>query len=429
MAHRYLPALVLLLLGLLRPATLAARQAPAAPPSSEVIRVFLDCNTFCDFDHLRREIRYVNWVRERQDADVHLILTSQGTGGGGREFQLRFIGLRAFKDSDEEISFTTQQSDTEDEMRRRQTQRIGLGLVRYVARSRLADRLQLSYSAAAGDSGASQQPRDPWNLWVFTVGTSGHIVSESEQGNSYLSGLVRARRVSDKWKVNLSLRGSRFKSRYELDDTTTFRSTTSDYTASTTLVRSIGQHWSLGLNGGARRSSVENYDLLARIAPGIEYDLFPYSESSRRQMVFVYEVALSHSNYTEETIFSKFRETRLSQALTVALEAVQPWGAVEARLTGFNYLDNWSQNRLSVNGGINLRLVRGLQLGLDASYSRVRDQISLVKADLTDEDVLLQLKQLKTSYTLFGAISLNYTFGSKFNNVVNPRFDSSRFDF
>lgn len=429
--YRYLPAPVLLLLCLCRPSMVAARQqVPIVRPSGEAIRVFLDCNTFCDFDHLRREITYVNWARDRQDADVHLIITSQRTGGGGREYRLRFIGLDAFKDASDEITFATAQSDSEDEIRRKQTQRIGLGLVRYVARSRLADRLQLSYTApAGGDSAASQTPRDPWNLWVFTLGTSGHLVSQSRQGSNYLSGSFRARRVSDKWKVRVEVQGSRFKSRYELDDTTTVRSSTSEYNASALLVRSIGRHWSLGLNAGARRSSVENYDLLTRFAPGIEYDLFPYSESSRRQLVFVYEVAVSHANYTEETIFSKFRETRLSQAVTVALEAVQPWGGVEGRFTGLNYLDNWSQNRLSIDGGINLRLVRGLQLSLNASYSRVRDQISLVKADLTDQDVLLQLKQLKTSYTVLGAISLSYTFGSKFNNVVNPRFDSSRFDF
>jgi len=407
----------------------ASAQAGVAPPAGGAIQVFLDCNTFCDFDHIRREITYVNWVRDRQDADVHLIVTSQSTGGGGREYQLRFLGLRAFKDSDDEIRFATRQSDTEDEVRRRQTQRIGLGLVRYVARSRLADGLRLSYAAAEGAGGTAGETKDPWNLWVFNVGAGGHFSSESRQGSSNLSGRMSAKRTSDAWKINAWVEGSRSKSRYELEDSTVVRSTRSEYTAATTIVRSIGQHWSLGLNVGAQHSSVQNFDLQARFAPGIEYDLFPYTESSRRQLVFVYEMSLTHFNYTEETIFSKFQETRLSHVLTVALEAVQPWGEVETQFSAFSYLDNWSQNNLSVNGGLNIRLVRGLRLNLDASYSRVRDQISLVKADLTDEDVLLQLKQLKTSYSLFGAISLSYTFGSKFNNVVNPRFDSNRFDF
>jgi hypothetical protein len=98
--HRLLPAPVVLLVCALLPAPLAARQAtPEPPPAAEATRVFLDCNTFCDFDHIRREITYVNWVRDRADADVHLIITSQNTGGG-REYVLRFIGLRAFLNSD-----------------------------------------------------------------------------------------------------------------------------------------------------------------------------------------------------------------------------------------------------------------------------------------------------------------------------------------
>ena len=36
--------------------------------------------------------------------------------------------------------------------------------------------------------------------------------------------------------------------------------------------------------------------------------------------------------------------------------------------------------------------------------------------------VLLRQQQLKTSYRYFAYAGLSYTFGSIFNNVVNPRF-------
>ncbi|HEX7024208.1 MAG TPA: hypothetical protein VF187_05275 [Gemmatimonadales bacterium] len=428
--HRLLPVfaglpLALILVGL----PLAGQAPPGANPADAVLQVFLDCHGPCDFDHVRREITYVNWVRDRQDADVHLLITTRGTGGGGEEFTMRFIGLRTFAGSDDEYRFNTQQSDTFEEIRGQLSQRIGLGLARYAARGPLAPRLRLTFQAPAGGAAATPAARgDPWNYWVFTASANANFFSESQYSSRNFSGQLRARRVTEAWKVNLSVRGSRSTSRFDLEDQVV-RSKTSDYTLNTVLTRSIGEHWSLGLNGGARRSSRDNYDLLVRLAPGIEYDLFPYKESSRRQLVFVYEVGISHANYSEETIYSKLRETRPSQALTVAVEAVQPWGNVEARLTGFNYLDDWSQNRLTLDGGIELRLARGLNLDLFGSYSRVRDQLSLAKEGATDEDVLLQLKQLATSYTLNGFIGLSYTFGSKFNNVVNPRFGNSRFDF
>jgi hypothetical protein len=412
------------------PVAAVAQDEPLAR-TVEILRVFLDCHGPCDFDYFRREITYVNWVRDRQDADLHLLLTTRGTGGGGQEYTLKLIGLRAFAGSDDEFVFNSRQSDSFDEIRALLVQRIGLGLARFAARGPMAGRLRLTFDApTAADSAAAQQPpRDPWNLWVFTLSASGHLQLESQVRSANLSGSFRARRVTETWKLSATIRGNRSTTRFELDSGEVVHSKRSDYTLSLLGVRSLGEHWSFGVNAGGRRSSRDNYDLLVRFAPGLEYDVFPYRESSRREVLFVYEIGLIHAKYAEETIFSKFRETRVNQALTAAVEAVQPWGSVEARVTGSSYLDNWSQNRLILEGGMHLRVVRGLDLNFNAFYARVRDQLSLAKAGATDDEVLLQLKQLKTSYEFFGSIGLSFTFGSKFNNVVNPRFNSSVFDF
>jgi hypothetical protein len=55
----------------------------------------------------------------------------------------------------------------------------------------------------------------------------------------------------------------------------------------------------------------------------------------------------------------------------------------------------------------------------------VHDQLSLPKTGATDEEILLQRKQLETSYRYFAGVSLTYSFGSIFNNIVNPRFEGS----
>ena len=410
----------------------AAAQGAGAPVRSvaQPLQVFLDCHGPCDFDHLRREITYVAWVRDRQDADVHLLLTTKGTGGGGQAYTLKLIGLRSFAGLDDEVVFNSRQSDTFDEIRSLVAQRIGLGLARYAMRAPVAGRLRLTFEPGdEPEADAAQAGRDPWDLWVFTLGASGNLSRESEFRSSHFSGSFRARRVTEDWKLSFSIRGNRSTSRFQLEDSSFVHSKRSDYTMGVVAVKSLGPHWSFGLNGGGRRSSRDNYDWLIRFAPGVEYDIYPYSESTRRQFVLVYEVALIHANYHEETIFSKFSETRLTHAFTAAVEATQPWGGLEGRLTASSYLDKWSQNRVVLEGGINIRVARGLNLDLGAEYVRIRDQLSLAKEGASDEEVLLQLKQLRTSYRLEAFIGLNYTFGSKFNNVVNPRFNSSVFDF
>ena len=47
------------------------------------LRIFLDCPPYiCDFDFFRSELASVNWVRDRQLADVQILVTTQQTGSG-----------------------------------------------------------------------------------------------------------------------------------------------------------------------------------------------------------------------------------------------------------------------------------------------------------------------------------------------------------
>jgi hypothetical protein len=74
-----------------------ARDAAAQAPSR--VRVFLDCES-CFETYLREEIEWIDFVRQPQDADVHLIGRSNSTGGGGQEVALRFVGLGRFQGVD-----------------------------------------------------------------------------------------------------------------------------------------------------------------------------------------------------------------------------------------------------------------------------------------------------------------------------------------
>ena len=71
------------------------------------LRVFLDCDRDCDFDYLRREITFVNYVRDRRDAEVHVLVTQRETGSGGREFTLDFIGLEEFEGDEHVLVFAS----------------------------------------------------------------------------------------------------------------------------------------------------------------------------------------------------------------------------------------------------------------------------------------------------------------------------------
>ena len=45
----------------------------------EKVKVYLDCSqtNICNSDYIRSEINMVDFVRDRQDADVHVLVTAQ----------------------------------------------------------------------------------------------------------------------------------------------------------------------------------------------------------------------------------------------------------------------------------------------------------------------------------------------------------------
>jgi hypothetical protein len=55
----------------------------------------------------------------------------------------------------------------------------------------------------------------------------------------------------------------------------------------------------------------------------------------------------------------------------------------------------------------------------------VHDQIYLPGEGATGEEVLSRTRQLQSSYNFETFFGLNYRFGTKLNNFVNPRFNST----
>src|SRR5207253_9907245 len=111
----------------------AFSQVPATAPAT-TLSVFLDCGFRCDEDFIRTEINFVNWVRDRAVADVHVLVTTQTTGGGGTEFTLAFLGLQRYTGVGDTLTFSAPATATADETRRGVTRVIKTGLVPFIAR-------------------------------------------------------------------------------------------------------------------------------------------------------------------------------------------------------------------------------------------------------------------------------------------------------
>jgi len=135
-----------------------------------------------------------------------------------------------------------------------------------------------------------------------------------------------------------------------------------------------------------------------------------------------YALSVASFNYRDTTIFNRLSETLASQSLTVSLDIKQPWGSAGLSLEGSHYLNDFKKNHLQLFGNGNFRLYKGLSFDFFSFVSLIHDQLSIQKGGATAQEVLLRRRQLETSYSYQGFVGLRYTFGSKFANVVNPRF-------
>lgn len=381
--------------------------------------VFIDC-FFCDENYIRTEITFVNYVRDPNHADVHVLVTTQRTGGGGEEYTLSFIGQNKAAGLNDTLSFITKQSDTDDLKRQKLTKSLKIGLARYVARTPLSEYLNINYQVPL----KVEEVIDKWDNWVFSTWINSNLNGEKVSSSVYLSGGLSAERVTHDWKLDFSLNRSYNENKFDLGDMKIL-SVSHGYNFSSMVVRSVSEHWSIGGFADVSTSTFGNTKLKISTAPAVEYNIFPYTESTRRQLRLMYKIAYENVRYEEETIFDKTAEQLIKQSLSFTLDLRQPWGSVSTTLSGSQFLHDFQKRSLRIFTNLNLRLFEGLSLNLFASYSRINDQLSLRKGQTTTEQILLRRRELATNYRYSGYIGLNYTFGSIYNNIVNPRFGGS----
>jgi hypothetical protein len=143
---------------------------------------------------------------------------------------------------------------------------------------------------------------------------------------------------------------------------------------------------------------------------------------TRRQFRVLYSVGVERSTYFEETLFGKFEETLTGQEISATYEQREPWGTLQGRVLATNFFPGFDRHRLEVDGEVDIRITRGLSVNLEASASRIRNQLSLPRRDASPEEVLLRLRQLRSGFETRVEFGLEYRFGSRFAAIVNPRF-------
>ncbi len=424
----FFPALALFVLaGLPGPAS-----AIDTTEGTEALHLFLDCDWGCDFTFLRSQVTYVHWVRDRQDADVHVLVTIQ-SGGNSREYTFNFIGLERFESIDQRLIYTSSFTDTDDERRRGVQRLLELGLVRYVLETPQAEGLVVDFENGE-EQGEPHRGRfhpqpntlvdDPWNHWVYRLRMETDFRTEDRRNSQSYQASASAGRTTDMWRMGMGTYYSYREGNFEFEDGSTYKNVSRSTNYFGQVIRTLAPHWGLGVGASSRRSTYLNLDSSYRAAAAVEYNIFPYSESSEREFTFAYFIGGTQLDYEEVTVFDKLNETFADQGAFIAFGMERPWGEAHIDIQYSHFIDDFDRSRIEFSTDIEYRILRGLSFDIYAGVSRIRDQIYLPKGGASDEEVLVARRQLETDLTIRGGIEFRYTFGSIYNNVVNSRLSS-----
>ncbi|HUR10381.1 MAG TPA: hypothetical protein VM012_03380 [Flavitalea sp.] len=401
------------------------------------LKVFLDCNAWCDMDFIKTEITFVDFAPDRFTSNVYVMITSQSTGSGGQELKMYFSGQERFRGMADTLTFYRNATDTDDEYRKRMVHYLKLGLTPYISKTALASRITISVASdSKGESlNALTNKKDKWNFWVFNISTSGNINSDDFSKNYRFGANLNGSRVTEKNKFNFNINASKNERKIIFEGEETVFNYDRD-NADITYVKSITSHWSAGGFTSATKSIFSNHDLQFSLQPAFEYSYFPYKESVKKSITLFYQIGPVYNNYIDTSYYNKTSEWNVKHNLSLNVGFTQKWGNINANLSWENFLNSFTLenksikgkdiNTLSVGGFMEYRVVKGLTIFV-SSFANFTKGVypNIERKYFTRDDLLTNAQQYPTQKALYMSFGINYRFGSIYNNVVNPRFSNA----
>lgn len=383
------------------------------------LKLYLDCWD-CDFAYFRRHLPFVDFVRDQNLGDLHLMVTEQHTASGGRSYRFNFMGQGEYADLNYTLEAITFQSDTELQTWNKLLHTTRMGLMPYVSRTNELNNLNILYASDSAAKPERRESTDPWDYWVFRLRFGTDIELEESQNEYSLNGSFSIDRITELLKFRGDIMIDRTVQTF-IDNDTVIQGLRHFMDSDLEWVYSLGPRWSVGIFNEIRSSSFENIDFSDRFGPAIEYNIFPWDESDRKIFSFGYHIQAHYFDYREMTIYNRMEEARMSQSLRLSLVLRQPWGEVETRLEGLHYFHDFNRNRLTLDSRLSVNITKGLSVFAELDAALIHDQLSLPAGEVTREELLLRQQQLETSYDISAEFGISVTFGSIYNNIVNQR--------
>ena len=391
--------------------------------------VFIDCNGIaCDDVYMKSEIRIVDFLIVRNDADVHLLIRSITTVGNAEQYKLIFYGQKKYQMYNDTLTFVTKQDNTHAEKREQLVHYIKAGLIPLLNKAGFVDAFSVEMSKSK-TALAEPSNDDKWNYFVFNIGFDGEYSADQNYTNARLRQNLSVNRITEKTRFGLGGFSSKYYSVYNFEDSsgiTKFEVNNNDFGIYQYSVFSLGQHWSAGYVGRFTGNTFTNTNKNVYFSPLLEFNIFKYKDVYTRSFVIRYGPDFTYFEYNDTTIYDKNREQFFGHEVSANINFNQKWGSFNSSLYYREYFSGGNFNSMGANVSFSIRLFSGFSFYVLATGSIIHDQVYLPKGGATQQEILIRRRQLASNFYYFTSSGLYYTFGSKLSNVVNPRITGDR---
>lgn len=357
----------------------------------------------------------------RNDADVIVIIGNESNSAGGYTYHIFLFGNNDFINVNDTLDITAEPGTSESELRESILNIVKLGLIRYMIMAGETDEILIDYVEKAADNVIME--KDAWNNWYMKIAGAGKFYGEQSFSRRLLYGVLNAARITENNKLSLSVSGEFDYSEFIMDSLTSIIMKKPAYSINSYFANGINEHWTYGAYFKYYHSTFYNWQNIYEIMPALEFNFFPYNESSSRQLTIMYRPFAGHYEYIEQTIFGKTEEIMTGQEIIIAADYIQKWGNAEVSLSYSHQFADMKKYDLYLNAYLDFYLFKGLSLSLYTYFVLPRNQFYLSAEGATSEEILLKQRKLQTNFECNISVYLTYTFGTKNRSIVNSRFN------
>ena len=142
------------------------------------ISVYLDFPYHTRF--IRESLPVMNYVRDRQNSQVHIKISRHHAGSAGVNYVINLIGRQQFEGMNNEITYWDPSTNSSDDTRRGLLERLKLGLAPYLANTSMDSQIAVHIPDSLTSNGNGEMD-DPWHHWVFELYGGANFYKESTQ--------------------------------------------------------------------------------------------------------------------------------------------------------------------------------------------------------------------------------------------------------